>query len=218
MRPTPQPFIVSGMDSTTPPPERSAWSSNSPVDCIGEVPVRIEHGVAWLRPLGRDEIGPLHAVFEAMSPTSRHGRYLNALSMLSADMTRLLVAVDGVDHVAWLASVDERPAGIARYVRVDPTAAEIAFEVADEFHGRGLGAVLVDTVTTIAAASGVTTLRAYVLGANQPSRRLLSRLGLELSRIGGGELEAAGAFHLFEQPRIDRAAVLRLARCPQPVG
>ena len=133
-------------------------------------------------------------------------------------MSRSLTAVDGISHVAWLASVEDRPAGIGRYVKVGPTTAEIAFEVADEFHGRGLGAVLVDTVTTIAAASGIVSLQATLLGSNHGSRRLLSEAGLELTWQEGGVLEADGPFHLLEQPRIDRPEVIRLASAAQPLA
>ena len=83
--------------------------------------------------------------------------------------------------------------------------------MADEFHGRGLGAVLVDTITTIAAASGVRKLQAMVLASNQRSRRLLSLVGLEVVRHDGGVLEAEGAFHLLERPQVNRSKVVRLA-------
>ncbi len=210
--------MVSSMDHmTTPRPEHPVVSDASPSDCVGEVPVGIKDGVAWLRPLGPGEIEPLHAVFEALSPTSRYTRYLSPATALSRDMTRLLTAIDGTDHVAWLAQIDERPAGIARYVKADPTTAELAFEVADHYHGRGLGTVLIDAVTTIAAAAGITKLQASVLGSNQASKRLLSLVGLELTRQEGGVFHAVGPLRLLEPPRIDRTAVLRLAPCTQLV-
>jgi RimJ/RimL family protein N-acetyltransferase len=202
---------------TAPRPEHSVFSDASPIDCTGEVPVGIKDGVAWLRPLRRDETEPLHAVFDAMSPTSRYTRYLSPATTLSRDMTRLLTAIDGTDHVAWLATIDERPAGIARYVKADPTTAELAFEVTDHHHGRGLGTALIDTVTTIAAAAGITDLQASVLGSNQASKRLLSLVGLALTRQEGGVFHAAGPLRLLQPARIDRTAVLRLAPCTQLV-
>ena len=78
------------------------------------------------------------------------------------------------------------------------------------------GGLLVDTITTIAAASGVRKLQAMVLASNQRSRRLLSLVGLEVVRHDGGVLEAEGAFHLLERPQVNRSKVVRLAvpACP----
>ena len=114
--------------------------------------------------------------------------------------------------MAWLASVDGRPAGIGRFVTVGPHAAEIAYEVADGFHGLGLGAVLLDTVTTVAAAAGVRRLQATVLESNLASQHLLSQVGLELRPAGDRLLEADGPYHLLDRPRVDRPSVVGLAR------
>jgi RimJ/RimL family protein N-acetyltransferase len=196
----------------------SVFSIASPSRRIDEVPAEIAGGTTWLRPLQPGEDEPLRAVFAAMSVESRHARYLQGLSTLTPQMTRTLCAVDGIDHVAWVASVGDRAVGIARYIGVGPGSAEIAFEVADDLGGRGLGAVLVDTVTTIAAAAGVRRLLATVLGSNHRSRRLLSQVGLELSWQDGGVLEGDGPFHLLERPRIDRSKVVRLALSDQPLA
>ncbi|HEX6149033.1 GNAT family N-acetyltransferase [Nocardioides sp.] len=197
----------------------SVFSFTSPIRRVSQVPAAIQGETAWLRPLGPDEADPLHAVFDAMSPESRYARYLQAVPELTPSMTRTLTAVDGTDHVAWLASIGDRPVGIGRYFKVGPCSAEIAFEVADEFHGLGLGAALLDTVTTVAAVSGIRELQALVLGSNHRSQRLLSLVGLELAPQGGGVLEADGPFHLLEQPRVERPMVVRLALvAPQPVA
>jgi GNAT superfamily N-acetyltransferase len=196
----------------------SVFTIARPLRRVGQVPTGIKGATAWLRPLGPGETEPLQAVFDGMSLESRYARYLQGMSVLTPAMTRILTAVDGIDHVAWLATVDGRPAGIARYVTVVPGTADVAFEVADEFHGLGLGAALLDAVTTIAAASGIENLQALVLGSNHQSRRLLAKVGLELVRQSDGSLEADGPFHLFERPRVDRAKVLRLAFAAQPLA
>lgn len=196
----------------------SVFSFTSPLRCAGEVPAEIQGTIAWLRPLGPDETEPLHAVFDGMSAESRYARYLQAVPALTPGMSRALTAVDGSEHVAWLATVDGRPAGIGRYFKVGPWTAEIAFEVADEFQGRGLGAVLLDTITTVAAASGIRELQAFVLASNHRSRLLLSRIGLRLVAQGAGVLEADGSFHLLEQPRVERPMVVHLALADWPLA
>ena len=166
---------------------------------------------AALRPLERGEAGPLLAVFEAMSVASRADRYLVGLPALPASMLAALTAVDGYDHSAWLATIREQPVGIARYIRVEPDLAEIAFEVVDDYQGRGLGSVLLDVITTVACAQGVRRIRGTVLASNPRSRRLLDRVGIRLSS-GDGVLEGGGRLRLLDPPRVERSAVLALAR------
>jgi GNAT superfamily N-acetyltransferase len=180
------------------------------------VPAAIRGGTAHLRPLRAGEAGPLQAVFEASSAASREARYLAPVVRLPGAMVTALTAVDGCHHVAWLATVDGRPAGLARYVRVAGApgraiaAAELAFEVVDAHQGRGLGAVLLDAITTVALARGVRRVQASVAAGNTRSRALLERVGLQLGGRGP-VLEGEGTLTLMDPPRVERHAVLRLA-------
>jgi GNAT superfamily N-acetyltransferase len=167
-------------------------------------------GTASLRPLDHGETEPLQAVFAQMSDTSRHSRYLAGIPRLPAAMAAALTDVDGHRHAAWLATVDGTAAGIARYVAVGPDTVEVAFEVVDAHHRRGLGAILLDTVTTVAAARGFCRVQATVMPANQPSLRLLRRMGLTLIPVDG-LLEGTGPLRLLDPARVDRAAVVSLA-------
>lgn len=177
----------------------------------GVVPVRLAGGrLAELRPLRPGEREPLLAVFEAMSETSRARRYLTGMVRLPAMMLGPLTAVDGHRHVAWLASVDGRPVGIARSVHVGAGTAELAVEVVDDHHGLGLGSALVDAVTTVASTRGVHRVRATLTPDNEPSRRLVTRLGVRL-QVVDGLLEGEGPLRLLDPARVDRGAVLALA-------
>ncbi|WP_148572060.1 GNAT family N-acetyltransferase [Nocardioides caldifontis] len=176
------------------------------------VPAAIRGGTAFLRPLGPGERSPLEAVFEASSAASREARYLAPLVRLPGPMLAALTSVDGCRHDAWLATVDGEPAGVARYVRVDergPTA-ELAFEVVDRHQGRGLGAVLLDTVTTVAVARGVRRVQATVGARNARSLQLLAQVGLHLGGHGA-VLEDEAPLRLMEPARVERPAILRLA-------
>lgn len=169
-------------------------------------------GRAELRPLDHDESAPLLHVFEGMSEDSRALRYLTGLPRLPRQMLRMLADVDGDRHAAWMASVAGEPVGIARYVRVPGrlSAAEVAFEVVDAHHGRGLATVLLDAITTVAAARGVRSVQATLAPSNTASRRLLARIGLQ-TRMVDGLLEAEGPLRLLDPPVVDRRAVVRLA-------
>jgi len=91
----------------------SAFLFSSPLRQDGaSVATRLRDGrAAELRPLAPGEVESLQAVFEGLSPTSRADRYLVGVPRLTGSMRSVLTAGDGYPHVAWLASVDGRPAG-----------------------------------------------------------------------------------------------------------
>lgn len=169
-------------------------------------------GRARLRPLGHGERDVLLAVFARMSAPSRALRYLTGLPEIPRRMLDVLTDVDGERHVAWLASVDGRPVGIARCIRLPgcPTTAELAVEVVDEEHGRGIATILTDAVTTVADARGVRRIRGTVAPSNAAPMRLLLRLGAR-GRTAQGLYEAEGRLRLLDPPTVDRTAVLALA-------
>ena len=57
--------------------------------------------------------------------------------------------------------------GHAIYVQLDETHAEVAVEVADHLHGRGLGTILIERLAVIAEERGITHFVAEVLAENQ---------------------------------------------------
>ncbi|HSJ19838.1 MAG TPA: GNAT family N-acetyltransferase [Nocardioidaceae bacterium] len=176
-------------------------------------------GAAVLRPQRPGETDVLLAVLDGMSEESRALRYLTGLPRMPRRMLDMLCDVDGDRHVAWVASVDDEPAGIARYVRLpgDPTSAELAFEVVDAHHGRGLATVLLDTITTVASTRGVRRVQGTLAPSNTASRRLLARIGLE-TRSAGGLLEAEGPLRLLDPAVVDRREVVRVACTGAGVG
>jgi len=184
------------------------------------VPVALhDGGTAEIRPLLPGERAPLVEVFAGLSPESRASRYLVAMPRLSEAYLRALTATDGSASLAWLATVGDRPAGIGRYARMseDPCAVDVALEVVDEHQHRGLGAVLLDAVTTLAAANGVRRLHATVHPHNTASRRLLTRVGIPLA-LEDGLLEGTAPVRLLDPPRLDRHAVVDLARRTSPTA
>ena len=174
-------------------------------------------GTAHIRPLDDGESAPLLEVFAGLSAESRASRYLVGMPRLPGSMVRHLSATDGLVSVAWLASVDDRPAGIGRYVRTteDPCTADVAFEVVDEHQRRGLGTALLDTITTVAAANGFRHLHATVHPQNTASLRLLSRVGIPMS-WDDGVLEGTAPLRLLDPRAVDRRAVVELARLSAP--
>ena len=56
--------------------------------------------------------------------------------------------------------------GHAAYIQLDEKRAEVAVEVADHFHGRGLGTILIGRLAAIAKERGITRFVAEVLSEN----------------------------------------------------
>ena len=196
-------------------PEPASYEPTSHRPAHDVVTVRLRGGgLVELRPLRHAERDALLAVFDGMSPESRALRYLTGMLRMPSATLDLLTDVDGDRHVAWLASAQGQPVGIARYVRDDAGIAEVAVEVVDDHQGLGIGAALVDAVTTVAAARGVDRVRALLSPDNEASRRLVTRIGIRL-QVVDGLLEGEGRLRLLQPPRIDRQRVLALALHPE---
>lgn len=143
--------------------------------------VRIRDGTQVdVRPISGDDKDALRAAFEQLSLRSRYERFLSPLDHLSPTMLRYLTEVDHRDHEALVAfDVDKGElVGVGRYVREDdPAIAEAAITVADDWHGRGLGTALLQSLATRARAEGIRFFSAYVLARNADMIDMLFRLG-----------------------------------------
>jgi GNAT superfamily N-acetyltransferase len=130
-----------------------------------------------VRPLRAGETEAIQAVFDRLGPRSRLLRFGGAKNVLLPSDLELLSRVDG-DHHVLVALIDDEPVGIARLVRHGDTG-EVAFAVADELQGRGVGTVLVDRLAADARAAGITRFCGDVSADNEPSLALIRRLKLQ---------------------------------------
>jgi GNAT superfamily N-acetyltransferase len=105
-----------------------------------------------VRPVEPTDADALAEAFERLSPDSRYRRFMSATPRLSSRTLAYLVDVDHVDHEALVAldAETEEGVGIARYIRLaeTPDTAEVAVTVADDWHRRGVGTVLVALSST----------------------------------------------------------------------
>jgi RimJ/RimL family protein N-acetyltransferase len=148
-----------------------------------------------IRPLEPGEHAAVAAVFDGLSPASRQARYLAPVRTLTPAMLRALTDVDPARHVALVAEArGGRPVGLARYVVDGPGHAEVAYEVVDDWHGRGVGARLLEALLDAARRHGIDTVHATVAADNDASLALLRRALPNLRVVRHGpELEATAS-------------------------
>jgi GNAT superfamily N-acetyltransferase len=133
-----------------------------------------------IRPLRDGDTATVASLFERLGARSRERRFCGAKPRLTERELARLARVDARHHVlvGYLGG-DPEPVGIARLVR-DGAAAEIAFEVADAYQGRGVGSVLARELAADARAAGITTFVATVCGDNPRVVSLLTRVAESL--------------------------------------
>jgi GNAT superfamily N-acetyltransferase len=76
--------------------------------------------------------------------------------------------------------------GVARYVRLpeEPTAAEAAVTVLDEYQGMAIGTILLGMLARSARAHGIRSFRGYVAAENAPMIEILHSLGARVAQEG----------------------------------
>jgi RimJ/RimL family protein N-acetyltransferase len=152
--------------------------------------VQAQHGPEILvRPLRSGDTATVEAVFDRLGDESRRTRFNGPKRRLGEKELRWLATV-GPSHHALVAWVDDdpEPVAIARLVRLGGSA-EIAFEVADLYQGRGIGSALSALLVADACAAGVCEVTALVRSDNLAALALLRRvLGRLEVRVEGPEL------------------------------
>lgn len=133
--------------------------------------------------------------FERLSAESRRLRFLTSKPSLSSAELRYLTEVDGHLHEA-LGAIDPATGdgiAVARFVRDqdDPTRAEVAVTVADEWQRRGLGTALLDRLADRAREEGISHFTALVAGDNPAAQPFVAGLGgtVTVTKVGSGALE-----------------------------
>lgn len=86
---------------------------------------------------------------------------------------------------------EERVVALANWARLrDPTCAEVAFVVADELQGQGVGTRLLEQLADTAASAGIDTFVAEVLPGNRAMLQVFEDAGFAVTRrLEDGEVE-----------------------------
>ena len=153
---------------------------------ITPIPVRMRDGTAlFLRPvLPGDNERTVNGPVEFSGDTLY--RRFQSVRTPSKRLLTYLFEVDYLDHFVFVLTdgPDGPVVADARFVRDadDPSVAEIAFIVADEYQGRGIGTFLMDAISVAAGYDGVRQFTARVLTDNHPMRAILDRFGARWRR------------------------------------
>jgi GNAT superfamily N-acetyltransferase len=167
--------------SPAPPPGIRTADDPRIVACTTEVTLsgrRIR-----IRPIVMADQDGIVRGFEQLSPESRVRRFFIPPSRLSESMLRYLTEIDYTNHVALGAFAVDDPGepgvAIARYVRLsdDPTCAEAAVTVIDDYQRRGIATVLLEALALIALRNGISRFCGYVQWENTEILDLARRVG-----------------------------------------
>jgi GNAT superfamily N-acetyltransferase len=130
-----------------------------------------------IRPIRRTDATGLADFYARLMPESRRCRFLGS-SMPSTDLVSALAREPGM--VAVLGERGARDGEIVAHASVQLDGhhgAEVAFAVADELQGHGLGRRLVSRSLRLARELGADRASATLLAGNVPMRHLLTALG-----------------------------------------
>lgn len=142
-----------------------------------------------VRPLERGDRATVARLFESLSERSFRRRFHGARTRLTESDLDLIASVDRRDRdaVVVFAEGTGRPVALGELVRDrdDAGSAEVAFAVADDWQGRGLGRILADRLARRARSLRVERVRAYVAASNDGALAVVRRIG----RLTGSRLE-----------------------------
>jgi RimJ/RimL family protein N-acetyltransferase len=145
-----------------------------------------------IRPIEATDADGLLAFYAALSPEARYSRFLGASRGIDHRTARRFAAAnhqtrDGL--VAELGESGPNDGAIVGHACLEPDgpdAEEIAFAVADELQGNGIGTALMAGAIESAKRRGIRRLNGLTFVTNTPMQRLAVHLGNPIKRRGQG--------------------------------
>lgn len=144
-----------------------------------------------LRAPAAGDAAALQAFFSGLSERSLYLRF-HGYRHVDEALVEHFVEPDWRDRGVLVGFAGEaRIVAVAEYMRLrDETSAEVAFAVADELQGRGIGTRLLEQLAVRAAAAGIVEFVAEVLPENSAMLKVFQDAGFEVAReLEGGEFE-----------------------------
>ena len=136
----------------------------------------------------------LVAFFNGLSERSRYLRFQGTVALDTA-LVMPFLEPDWNERGSLVGTTQvegkERLVALASFARLrDPTTAEVAFAVADDQQGKGIGTRLLEQLAELAGSTGIHRFVAEVLAENVAMLSVFAEAGFDLSReLGGGVVE-----------------------------
>jgi acyl-CoA synthetase (NDP forming)/RimJ/RimL family protein N-acetyltransferase len=144
--------------------------------------------VIQIRPIRPEDAELEDDFIHRVGPESMYQRFFRAKKDLTPEELRYFTNIDYDHRMALIALDAERMVAVGRYDVVPGNetnggrVAEVAFLVEDAYHGRGIGALLLQHLTVHARLNGITEFEAYVLPDNFGMLRLFRSSGYSIER------------------------------------
>ncbi len=143
-----------------------------------------------IRPIEPGDGAALAEALERLSPASRYQRFLSVVKQFTPAQLEYLTHQDGVNHIALGMAVTHpdgstpTPIAVARCIREEAGSdlAEAAIVVADEWHGRGVGTLLLQCLSARAWEAGIRRWKALMLAENAAALHLFDKVATRRSQ------------------------------------
>ncbi len=129
--------------------------------------------------------------FWRLSSETVYRRFFSPMTLPNEALLGRLLDVDHCAREALIALDDQGIIGVARYGTGPGASHDVAVVVADDWQGRGLGALLIRRLAHIARLRGIASFHATMLGDNWRAQSLVLGLSRNATmRYEGGYVEA----------------------------
>jgi acetyl coenzyme A synthetase (ADP forming)-like protein len=164
-----------------------------------------------LRPVLAGDRKALAQLFSDLSAESTYARFLEVKPRLESLLDQF-VAVDYHDTFTLVGEADGRIVGTASYFRdpKHPTRAEVAFTIADEWQGRGIGTLLLEHLARPATDAGIESFDAWTRADNHQMLGVFRMSGFTITSAAEGSLVrvslSLGATETYAERHAERSA------------
>ena len=198
------PSIVKNIDMSKDTSVRDRAVLPDPAKADGDVVLRDGSTVRVRMMRPGDEPGLL-GLLQSLSEESRWLRFFSPAkgSALAAEAHRE-ANLDHTFGLIALSGAEERVVGHAFYAGLDQNRAEVAFTIANDFQGRGLGTILLGQLAEVAAANGIQVFEAEVVASNHAMLHVFRESGFPIEVSA-----AAGQLHVTFPTAFTREAIER---------
>jgi acetyltransferase len=159
-----------------------AESTPMPAENLESTDMTLDGTPIALRPIRTGDEPVLQDLFAHMSREDVRLRFFAPMHELSHALAARLSHLDYDREIALVAQHDGMTLGVARYsADPDRLSAEFAVAVRSDWHGRGVGHLLMARLIEVAQQSGIAELFGLVLHENKPMLDMCRELGFSIA-------------------------------------